>query len=133
MINYGGLFEANGAALRKGWETSYPSREVLEVSPSPPFHIGHLFHRLTWQLIVESGGRVCLSDDSHGIAQVGLNYGRMKDYLVSMGVKEVWHLVGAEEKEQGDEPVGNRGRVLARRVPNWTANTFWADLDRRQA
>lgn len=32
VISYGGLFEANGAALRKGWETSYPSREVLQVS-----------------------------------------------------------------------------------------------------
>lgn len=31
VIDYGGLFEANGAALRKGWETSYPSKEVLEV------------------------------------------------------------------------------------------------------
>lgn len=31
VITYGGMFEANGAALRKGWETSYPSKEVLEV------------------------------------------------------------------------------------------------------
>lgn len=31
VIQYGGLFEANGAALRKGWETSYPSKEVLQV------------------------------------------------------------------------------------------------------
>ena len=31
--SYGGLFEANSAALRKGWKTSYPSPEVLEVSP----------------------------------------------------------------------------------------------------
>lgn len=85
------------------------------------------------QLIMELGGRICLSDDSHGIAQVGLNYGRMRDYLVSMGVKEVWHLVGVEEREQGGEPVGARGRVLGRRVPDWTTDTFWVDLDRRQA
>jgi histidinol-phosphatase (PHP family) len=32
VVEYGGLFEANGAALRKGWETSYPSKEVLQVS-----------------------------------------------------------------------------------------------------
>lgn len=31
VVGYGGLFEANSAALRKGWETSYPGREVLEV------------------------------------------------------------------------------------------------------
>ncbi len=34
VIKYGGLFEANAAAFRKGWETSYPSREILEVSLS---------------------------------------------------------------------------------------------------
>jgi histidinol-phosphatase (PHP family) len=28
---YGALFEANAAALRKGWSTSYPSKDVLEV------------------------------------------------------------------------------------------------------
>ena len=31
-IGYGALFEANAAAIRKGWTTSYPSREVLRVS-----------------------------------------------------------------------------------------------------
>jgi len=33
VVRYGGLFEANGAAIRKGWETSYPSKEVLQASP----------------------------------------------------------------------------------------------------
>ena len=32
VIDYGGLFEANSAALRKGWNTSYPSEDVLNVS-----------------------------------------------------------------------------------------------------
>jgi len=31
VISYGGLFEANSAALRKGWRTSYPSRDVVQV------------------------------------------------------------------------------------------------------
>jgi len=38
VISYGGLFEANGAALRKGWQTSYPSKEVLQVSLISPSH-----------------------------------------------------------------------------------------------
>lgn len=33
-ISYGALFEANAAALRKGWRTSYPSRDILKVSSS---------------------------------------------------------------------------------------------------
>lgn len=31
-IEYGGLFEANAAAFRKGWKTSYPSPDILRVS-----------------------------------------------------------------------------------------------------
>lgn len=31
-VGYGALFEANAAALRKGWKTSYPSPDVLKVS-----------------------------------------------------------------------------------------------------
>jgi histidinol-phosphatase (PHP family) len=38
-IEYGALFEANAAALRKGWDASYPGRDVLKVrtscAPSP--------------------------------------------------------------------------------------------------
>lgn len=37
VVRYGGLFEANGAAIRKGWETSYPSKEVLQVSRRIPY------------------------------------------------------------------------------------------------
>lgn len=36
VVGYGGLFEANSAAFRKGWGTSYPSREVFQVSTSRP-------------------------------------------------------------------------------------------------
>jgi len=74
------------------------------------------------------GGRICLSDDSHGVAQVGLNYGRMKLYLEKMGVEEIWYLVGVEQKENGDESVGPRGRVVARRMKDWTLHRFWAGL-----
>ena len=31
-ITYGGLFEANAAAIRKGWKTSYPNADILAVS-----------------------------------------------------------------------------------------------------
>lgn len=77
------------------------------------------------------GGKICLSDDSHGIAQVGLNYGRMMDYLVEMGVEEIWYLVSVELKGEGDEAVGTRGRVVARRMREWTTHPFWARLQNR--
>ena len=30
--NYGALFEINAAAFRKGWDTAYPGKDVIEVS-----------------------------------------------------------------------------------------------------
>lgn len=33
VVAYGGLFEVNTAAFRKGWGTSYPSYVVMKVSP----------------------------------------------------------------------------------------------------
>ncbi|WWC58564.1 uncharacterized protein I303_101107 [Kwoniella dejecticola CBS 10117] len=110
VISYGGLFEANSASLRKGWETSYPSKQILN-------------------LIISLGGKICLSDDSHGVSYVGLNYTRMRDYLLSQGVTEVWYLVSsAKDKQEYDEDIRNdRRRVFARKMPDWEKHAFWAD------
>ena len=35
VINYGGLFEVNSAAFRKGFDEAYPTSEILQVSISP--------------------------------------------------------------------------------------------------
>ena len=45
------------------------------------------------QLILRAHGRLALSDDSHGVHQVGLNYTRVRDYLLREGVNELWYLV----------------------------------------
>ncbi len=49
------------------------------------------------------GGRLTMSDDSHGIAQVGTNYVKGFEYLDSLGVTELWTLAprvdGTEEKK----------------------------------
>ena len=34
VVGYGGLFEVNAAAFRKGWDEAYPAWDVLEVRPS---------------------------------------------------------------------------------------------------
>lgn len=67
------LFEINSSALRKGWSTPYPQRDIAEK-------------------VVELRGKFCLSDDSHSVEQVGLNYHRVIPYLESLGVEEVWRL-----------------------------------------
>jgi histidinol-phosphatase (PHP family) len=79
----GGLLEVNSAGLRKGLKEPYPGRSICEV----------------WKGM---GGKFTLSDDSHGIAQVGTNYSRMLGYLEGLGVEEVWTLErhGGELREK---------------------------------
>ena len=71
----GGLLEINSSALRKGLKEPYPGRNVCEE-----------FMRI--------GGRFTLSDDSHGIAQVGTHFMEAFDYLERLGVKELFLLEG---------------------------------------
>ena len=85
---YGALFEANSASLRKGWETGYPGVEILES-------------------ILSHGGRICLSDDSHGIDYVALNYTRLKQYLVLAGVEEIWYLEADPDGQLTDKELLN--------------------------
>ncbi|KAK0555146.1 hypothetical protein OC846_001827 [Tilletia horrida] len=85
-VSYGALFEINASSFRKGWDTAYPGRDVLE-------------------LILSLGGRICLSDDSHGVHQVGLNYHRSKAYLLSLSTPpDIWYL---RRKRPADS---NRGK-----------------------
>jgi len=71
VFEQGGLLEINSAGLRKGLEEPYPGRAICEE-----------FKKM--------GGKFTLSDDSHGITQVGTNYGRTIGYLEGLGVEEVW-------------------------------------------
>lgn len=74
----GGLVEINTSALRKGLLEPYPKREIVET-------------------FLEMGGKLCLSDDSHGIGHVGTNYGKAIEYLEDIGVEELWCLEGKKE------------------------------------
>ncbi|KAE8212159.1 hypothetical protein CF327_g4171 [Tilletia walkeri] len=94
--SYGALFEINSASFRKGWETAYPGPEILE-------------------LILSLGGRICLSDDSHGTAQVGLNYTHTRSYLLSLQPSPplLWYLrrrqpIPSYNQDEEDEEEVNR-------------------------
>ncbi|VDC04312.1 unnamed protein product [Peniophora sp. CBMAI 1063] len=100
-VGYGALFEANAAALRKGWTASYPGHGVLE-------------------LIQEHGGRLALSDDSHGPQAVGLNYARMREYLLGAGVREVWTL-----QHNTTPNAGGRYTQAVRVKGNWWEHRYW--------
>lgn len=89
IAEYGGLVEINTSALRKGLKEPYPTRSVVEE------YLG-------------MGGKLTLSDDSHGIAHVGTNYRRAFEYLESLGVEEMWTFEGKE--------VGVRSQVAFKSV-----------------
>lgn len=58
------------------------------------------------------GGKFTLSDDSHGVAQVGLNFERVKTYLEDVGVETLWYL-----ERLGDEPHSTSGTLRLKSVP----------------
>jgi histidinol-phosphatase (PHP family) len=59
------------------------------------------------------GGKLTLSDDSHGVAQVGLNFGRVSDYLKSLGVSELYYL----ERQAQDLGTESRLPLLVSKIP----------------
>ncbi|KXJ86208.1 Polymerase/histidinol phosphatase-like protein [Microdochium bolleyi] len=91
VASYGGWLECNSSALRKGLAEPYPSRQVAT----------------EW---LRLGGKFTLSDDSHGIAQIGTNYARAIDYLESLGVKSVWTFqrVAGQTSEDGKAVLTDR-------------------------
>lgn len=102
-IEYGAVFELNAAAFRKGWDSAYPGRDIVQVrqldfpkqaicQPSPP---------LPSQLIQSLGGTFVLSDDSHGPAAVGLNYDRLERYVSELNISKVAHLERRQTENAG--------------------------------
>ena len=73
IVEQDGLMEINTSALRKGLEEPYPTKSICEE-------------------YLKMGGKLTLSDDSHGIAQVGTNFERAFAYLEGLGVKELFLL-----------------------------------------
>jgi histidinol-phosphatase (PHP family) len=93
--------------LRKGLKEPYPGRAIVEQ-------------------YVAMGGRLTLSDDSHGVAQVGTNYGKAVEYLDSLGVKEVWKIAwtktnGLNHRVSQSVTLEEIKRNLAGEAPNLAA------------
>ncbi|KAJ5144947.1 Histidinol-phosphatase [Penicillium atrosanguineum] len=67
----------NGAALRKGMSEPYPKAEICKE-------------------FVARGGRFCLSDDSHGVDQISLNFHKVLEFLDVAGIETLHYLKLAE-------------------------------------
>ena len=92
IVEQGGLVEINSSALRKGLKEPYPGRSICEE-------------------YLKMGGKLTLSDDSHGVDQVGTNFLRAFDYLDGLGVTELFVLEG--KGLEGNNSVGPRAVSLA--------------------
>lgn len=57
-----------------------------------------------------------LSDDSHGKDAVGLNYGRLGDYLKLSGIAQIYHLTEGGTGERAVPTVVDG---------DWRADPFW--------
>jgi histidinol-phosphatase (PHP family) len=94
IVQQGGLIEINSSALRKGLKEPYPTKSICEE-------------------YLQMGGKLTLGDDSHGVAQVGTNFGRVFRYLEGLEVKELFLLESDGVKAQGKKSVGVRSVSLA--------------------
>jgi len=70
IAEYGGMLEINSAALRKGLLEPYPSMLVCK-------------------RFLELKGRFVLSDDSHGVDQVGCKYEELLRFVKEVGIQKV--------------------------------------------
>ncbi|KAJ6092128.1 hypothetical protein N7467_004097 [Penicillium canescens] len=90
IVSYGGLVELNSAALRKGMAEPYPKAEICKA-------------------FLVRGGHFCLSDDSHGVDQVGLNFHRILPFIDAVGISSLHFLRLASDDEGGiSRPIDTR-------------------------
>lgn len=78
------------------------------------------------QEFLARNGRFCLSDDSHGVDQVGLNYHRVLDFLGSTGISTLHYLElsDADTTEAVDSRFP-RTRVMSIPVSELKNLPFW--------
>ncbi|KAI8343869.1 Polymerase/histidinol phosphatase-like protein [Chlamydoabsidia padenii] len=73
VISYGGLFEINSRAWKKGLKDAYPQRDII-------------------QMIQAKGGKLTLSDDCHGPQDVGMHYDKLHKYLKELNINTIHFL-----------------------------------------
>ncbi|KAL8687422.1 MAG: hypothetical protein Q9224_005158 [Gallowayella concinna] len=70
IAGYGGVLELNSAALRKGLKEPYPSMEISKE-------------------FLDLGGSFTISDDSHGVNQIGCQYRELLDFAKEVGILQI--------------------------------------------
>ncbi|KAK5132441.1 hypothetical protein LTR08_009052 [Meristemomyces frigidus] len=108
VAEYGGVLELNSSSLRKGMKETYPQVEIC-------------------QEFLKLGGRFTLSDDSHGVDQVGLNYQTTLKCVERAGITELYYLAPTS-KVLG--PISNHFpnvRWSSMPIAELEQHAFWAE------
>ncbi|KAI9489809.1 Polymerase/histidinol phosphatase-like protein [Zychaea mexicana] len=100
IVRYGGIFEINSRAWKKGLRDAYPCRDVIKY-------------------IQEKGGHFTLSDDCHGPQDVGMHYDKLKSYLKETDIEVIHYLA----REGGRIVVRADGNIL--NDPFWDNIANW--------
>lgn len=106
VAEYGAVLEVNGSALRKGLKEAYPQVEMCKEFQS-------------------LGGRFTLSDDSHGVEQVGLNYRRALDCIKEAGIEELYYLGPAEDAAEAPDQRFPSVKWQSISVEELESHAFW--------
>lgn len=79
------------------------------------------------QEFLARGGRFCLSDDSHGVDQISLNFHRVLEFLDRAGISTLHYLQLAEPSAQTTGPDARfpRTQVAAVSVEELKQMEFW--------
>ncbi|KAF2824344.1 histidinol-phosphatase [Ophiobolus disseminans] len=70
VASYGGRLELNSSGLRKGLAEPYPCLPIC-------------------QMFLHLGGAFVMSDDSHGVDQIGTNYTRLLAFIQKADIREI--------------------------------------------
>ncbi|KAL5113858.1 hypothetical protein ACEQ8H_008278 [Pleosporales sp. CAS-2024a] len=70
VASYGGRLELNSSGLRKGLAEPYPCLPIC-------------------QMFLQLGGAFVMSDDSHGMDQIGTHYGRLLAFIQKAGIEKI--------------------------------------------
>ncbi|KZF22333.1 histidinol-phosphatase [Xylona heveae TC161] len=104
IAEYGGILEINSASLRKGMQEPYPKQEIC-------------------QAFLEREGRFALSDDSHSVEQIGLNYHLVLPFLEGAGIKTIHYLsrrsANSVSKHEASASVSELSTEDLKTLPFW--------------
>ncbi|KAK2760224.1 histidinolphosphatase [Arachnomyces sp. PD_36] len=107
IAEYGGILELNSAGLRKGLKEPYPKEEICKE-------------------FLSRGGCFCLSDDSHGIQQVGASYPELMRFVEKANIPTLHYLeVTSEAASDAPDPRFPRTRISSVSVAELKHPSSW--------